>query len=292
MSGAPVRIDPGALGLRSEPRTVSWDERDTMLYALGVGAGVDDLALTTDNTRGVEQKVLPSFAVIPATSAKLMRSAGDVPLAALLHASQRVRLVRPLPVAGTLEVVFEITDLVDKGEGKHAFATITGTGTDAATGETVVETQMGLFVRGGGGFGGDDDPRERGPGIPDREPDHEVTEATRPDQALLYRLSGDRNPLHSDPAFAARLGFERPIMHGLATYGFATRALVAGLCDGDPDRVRSLDARFAATVLPGETLTTRVWRTGDGTAVFRTAARADAGAAERTVLDAGVVEYS
>jgi acyl dehydratase len=235
---------------------------------------------------------VPSFAVVPATSAKLMRSAGEVPLPSLLHASQRVRLVRPLAAAGALEVQFEITALRDQGEGKHAFATITGTGTDATTGELVVETQMGLFVRGGGGFGGPNDPRERGPAIPDRQPDHEVTEATRPEQALLYRLTGDRNPLHSDPAFARRAGFERPILHGLATYGFATRALVAALCDGDPDRVRVLDARFAAPVVPGEVLTTRIWRLDDGSAVFRTSARSDGGAEERTVLDAGVVEHT
>lgn len=288
----PVAIDPGALGLRSEPRTVSWDERDTMLYALAVGAGVDEPALTTENTRGVEQKVLPSFAVIPATSAKLMRSAGEVPLASLLHASQRVRLVRPLPAAGSLEVVFEITDLVDKGEGKHAFATITGTATDATTGELVVETQMGLFIRKGGGFGGRNDPRESGPAIPDRDADAVVEQATRPEQALLYRLTGDRNPLHSDPGFASRLGFERPILHGLATYGFATRALVAELGDHDPDRIRVVDARFAAPVLPGESLTTRIWRLDDRTAVFRTTARAEPGADERTVLDAGVVELA
>ena len=270
---------------------MSWDERDTMLYALAVGAGVDDLALTTENSRGVEQKVLPSFAVVPATSAKLVRQAGDVPLASLLHASQSVRLVRPLAPAGSLEVRFEITDLVDKGEGRHAFVTITGTGTDAVSGELVVETEMGLFVRRGGGFGGGSGRAEPGPEIPDRPADVEVVEPTRPEQALLYRLTGDRNPLHSDPTFAARAGFDRPILHGMATYGFATRALVRELCDGDPDRLRSIAARLAAPVLPGETLATRVWRGGDGTAVFRTSARPAEGGEERTVLDAGAVRY-
>lgn len=290
MSDRPV-IDPGALGLRSDAAPVSWTDRDTMLYALAVGAGVDDLALTTDNTRGLSQQVLPSFAVIPATSARLVRRAGEIPLTSLLHASQTVRLLRPLAAAGSLSVQFEITDLLDKGEGRHAFATITGRGWDEASGELVVETEMGLFIRHGGGFGGHDAPRATGPEFPDREPDAVVDQPTREDQALLYRLTGDRNPLHSDPAVAAKLGFDRPILHGLATYGFATRALVGELCDGDPDRVGSIAARFAAPVLPGETLRTRMWRTGEGAAVFRTTARAAGGGDERTVLDAGALGY-
>lgn len=295
-------IDPAGLGATSEPRTVSWTDRDTLLYALAVGAGVDEPALTTENTRDVPQKVLPSFAVIPATSASLVRQLGEVKLSSLLHASQSVRVVRPLPPAGSLRVGYEITDLVDKGEGKHAFVTITGRGHDPESGELVVETAMGLMIRQGGGFGGPTGSAEPTASskavreIPDRPADLVVEQATRPEQALLYRLTGDRNPLHSDPAFAARMGFDRPILHGLATYGFATNALARMLVDADPDRITSLSARFAAPVVPGEVLATRVWRTGEGSAVFRTSARsADAPAGadsdERVVLDAGSVDH-
>jgi acyl dehydratase len=283
-------IDPGALGVRSSAREVSWTDRETLLYALAVGAGTDELHLTTENSRGIAQQVLPSFAVIPVTSISLLRKIGEVDLGTVLHGSQSVRLNQPLPPAGTLQVEFEVTDLIDKGEGRNAFVTITGRGTDPSSGELVVETEMGLVLRGAGGFGGENRSRAAGTAVPDREADLRVEERTRPDQALLYRLLGDRNPLHSDPAFAAKVGFERPILHGLASYGFATRALVREVADGDPDRIRVVSGRFAAPVLPGDQLVTQVWRTGTGTAVFRTEAVTD-GAEPRTVLDDGVVEY-
>ncbi|HEY2224233.1 MaoC/PaaZ C-terminal domain-containing protein [Actinomycetospora sp.] len=283
-------IDPGAVGSRSTPREVSWTDRDTMFYALAVGAGTDDLALTTENSRGVAQQVLPSFAVIPATRVSLLRKLGDVDMGKVLHASEAVRLFRPLPPAGSLSVEFEITGLSDKGPGKNAFVTITGRGTDPESGEPVVETEMGLALRGAGGFGGTNSPTGTRVEIPDRDADLRREDRTRADQALLYRLTGDRNPLHSDPTFAAKVGFERPILHGLATYGFATRALVRELADGDPDRLRTISCRFAAPVLPGDLLATRVWRTGTGSALFRTEAVTD-GAEPRTVLDDGVAEY-
>jgi acyl dehydratase len=283
-------IDPRALGVRSTAREVSWTDRETLLYALAVGAGPEDLHLTTENSRGIAQQVLPSFAVIPVTSISLLRKIGEVDLGTVLHGSQRVRLHRALPPAGTLQVEFEVTDMIDKGEGRNAFVTITGRGTDPTSGALVVETEMGLVLRGAGGFGGENRSRASGTVVPDREADVRVEELTRPDQALLYRLLGDRNPLHSDPAFAAKVGFERPILHGLATYGFATRALVRGVADGDPDRLRSISGRFAAPVVPGDRLVTSLWRTDTGSAVFRTEAVTD-GAEPRTVLDDGVVEY-
>jgi len=149
---------------------------------------------------------------------------------------------------------------------------------------------MALFIRGEGGFGG-----ERGPSgprnvAPDSAPDAEVSQTTSPDQALLYRLSGDRNPLHSDPSFAALGGFDRPILHGLCTYGFAGRALLHELCGSDPGRMRSMEGRFSASVFPGETLTTRVWRTGDGEALYTTSASGSA-AGDRVVLDGGRVTF-
>ena len=139
---------------------------------------------------------------------------------------------------------------------------MTSESTLVATGKPLLKTVMSAFIRGEGDFGG-----ERGPSAsfeaPSREPDHQVSYATRDDQALLYRLSGDRNPLHSDPSFAKMGGFDRPILHGLCTYGFTGRALLASLCDGDPSRFKSMYGRFSKPVLPGETLTVNMWVDGN-----------------------------
>jgi acyl dehydratase len=144
-----------------------------------------------------------------------------------------------------------------------------------------------MFSRGGGGWGGDRGPSGPQNVPPERAPDEEISYRTRSDQALLYRLNGDRNPLHSDPSFAAMGGFDRPILHGLCTYGFTGRALLHGLCGGDPARFRSMDGRFSSPVLPGEKLTVRMWRTGDGEAVFQTQ-----GEDGRVVLDAGLCLFA
>jgi acyl dehydratase len=154
-----------------------------------------------------------------------------------------------------------------------------------ADGAPLFTTSMGAFIRGEGGWGGDRGPSSRFE-APDREPDHEVTYPTRTDQALLYRLSGDRNPLHSDPKFAAMAGFPRPILHGLCTYGFTGRALLHTVCGGDPAGFRSMSGRFSSPVFPGESLTVRVWVEGDGEAVFQTL-----GPDGRVVLDGGRVTF-
>ena len=158
--------------------------------------------------------------------------------------------------------------------------------TDVATGEPLFDTTMSAFIRGEGGFGGDRGPSGPQNVPPDRAPDHSVTYQTRPDQALLYRLSGDRNPLHSDPKFAALAGFDRPILHGLCTYGFTGRALLHTLCDSDPSRFTAMDGRFSSPVLPGEALTVNMWVDG-GEAVFQTT-----GDDGRVVLDAGKCEFT
>jgi acyl dehydratase len=152
-------------------------------------------------------------------------------------------------------------------------------------GEPLYTNRASVFIRGEGGWGG-----ERGPSgpqnePPDRAPDHEVTYQTSPDQALVYRLSGDRNPLHSDPAFAAMGGFDRPILHGLCSYGFTGRALLHSLCDGDPAKFHHVEARFASPVLPGDALTVRMWTTGDGESVFTTSV------GDRLVIDQGLVKF-
>ncbi len=288
-----MAIDPSAIGAVTEPRIYEWTDRDTLLYALGVGAGTADLAYTTENSHDTPQQVLPTFAVICCMGFAAAPLVGTFNWGMLLHGSQEVRLSSPLPAAGSLSVVAEVADIQDKGEGKNAIIVLRARGSDPATGEQVAETLTTLVIRGEGGFGGQPGQRPPAPAFPDRDPDARIALPTRQDQALLYRLSGDRNPLHSDPWFARELaGFPMPILHGLCTYGFAGRALLAELAGGESARLTAVAARFSSPVFPGETLTTSIWRTGEGRAVYRTEASAPDGSNARVVLDDGVAEYA
>jgi acyl dehydratase len=266
-----MRLNHSLVGVPGEPHERSWDSKDALLYAVGVGAGLDDplaeLEFTTENSEGLEQKVLPTYAVLIAQG-RTMASLGDFDRAMLVHAEQAVELHRPLPVAGTVRTTSTVTGIYDKGSG--ALVVTENVAVDAATGEPLATTRSSAFIRGEGGFGG-----ERGTDAawdrPDRAPDHQVTYQVRPEQALIYRLSGDRNPLHTDPKFAARGGFDRPILHGLCTYGITGRALLHALCDSEPARFRSMSGRFSRPVWPGESLTISAWRQdGSDTALFQT----------------------
>jgi acyl dehydratase len=286
-------IDPNSVGASVGPSARSCSDRDTLLYALGVGAGLPELAFTTENSHDVEQRVLPTFGVIVGGGLGALRKVGDFSWGRLVHGSQSVRLRRPLPAAGELSVTGEVAEIQDKGEGRNAVVTVVGRGVDPVSGEVWVETSTTLVIRGGGGFGGGSGEPAVRVEFPDREPDLCTAQVVREDQALLYRLSGDRNPLHSDPWFATeKAGFPRPILHGLCSYGFAGRALLHGLCDGDPARFAAMSARFSAPVFPGETLTTTAWLTEPGRAVFRTEAAGGDGADRRVVLDGGVLELA
>jgi acyl dehydratase len=266
-----MALNHSLVGVPGEPAERSWDSKDALLSAVGVGAGLGDplqeLEFTTENSEGIEQQVLPTYAVLIAqgrTSGQL----GDFDRAMVVHAEQAIELHRPLPVAGTVRTTSTVTGIYDKGSG--ALVVTENVAVDAATGEPLATTRSSAFIRGEGGFGG-----ERGSDAawdrPDREPDRQVTYQTRPEQALVYRLSGDRNPLHVDPKFAARGGFDRPILHGLCTYGVTGRALLHVLCDSDPGRFQSMSGRFSRPVWPGESLTISVWRQdGSGTALFQT----------------------
>ncbi|HEX8804371.1 MAG TPA: MaoC/PaaZ C-terminal domain-containing protein, partial [Acidimicrobiales bacterium] len=228
-------INPDAVGTRSEPSRRSWTSKDCLLYAVGVGAGGEDpsqeLAFTTENSQDVTQQALPTIAVVLAAMGGGLDKIGSFNPVMLVHGEQGVELARPIPVAGELESVSEVLGIYDKGSG--AVVVTETVSTLVADGEPLFTTRASLFLRGEGGWGGDRGPSSRFE-APEAKPDHEVTYATRIDQALTYRLSGDRNPLHSDPTFAAMAGFPRPILHGLCTYGFTGRALLHALCDGDP----------------------------------------------------------
>jgi acyl dehydratase len=264
-------LNHGLVGVRGEPQERSWTSTDALLYAIGVGAGLGDplkeLEFTTENTAGVQQQVLPTFGVLLA-QARMSGNLGDFDRAMLVHAEQSIELHKPLPVAGTLRTASMVTGIYDKGSG--ALVESENRAVDAVTGEPAVTTRAGTFIRGEGGFGGDrgtSEPWE----LPDRAPDYKVIQQTRPEQALLYRLCGDRNPLHADPGFAARGGFSRPILHGLCTYGFTGRALLEELCGSDPNRFIAMSGRFSRPVLPGESLVVSIWVGDNGTAQFQTA---------------------
>nr|MBA3818912.1 SCP2 sterol-binding domain-containing protein [Deltaproteobacteria bacterium] len=258
--------------------TSHYDERDVSLYALGVGAAKDptderDLQLVYELS-GKGMKVLPSFGVVPAISMVFTQGKNGVTAPGLnfgldrvLHGEQYTELKRPLPTKGTLTTKATIKDIFDKGKGALV---VTEFVTYDEHGDELVRNELTTFVRGAGGWGG-----ERGPSAdvnvpPDRAPDQVIEDKTSENQALLYRLSGDWNPLHADPGFAKAFGFQKPILHGLCSFGYATRHVAQAFApDGNPDYVKSIKARFASTVIPGETLVTEMWKEGDRV-IFRT----------------------
>ena len=259
-------IDLGvALGAELDPVEFSWTSSDVQLYHLALGAGGDpmdarELRYLTDGT----PQVLPTFSSVASsfhmTEPPRVSFPGiDIELSRVLHASEAVVVPAPLPPSGSARATTRITDIWDKG--KAAVILNETTVTDPA-GVILWTTKRSIFARGEGGFGG-----ERGPStsaaVPDRAPDVEIDIPVLPQQALLYRMCGDRNPLHSDPGFASAAGFPRPILHGLCTYGMTCKALVDTLLDGDASAVGSYGARFAGVVFPGETIRAGIWRDGD-----------------------------
>jgi acyl dehydratase len=233
---------------------------------VGVGAGLDELEYTTENTKDLAQKVLPTFAVIIGGGGIPMDKVGSFNPALMVHGEQGIELLGEIPPEGEIESIAEVTGIYDKGSA--AVLEFSSESTNVSTGEVLLRTRSTLFCRGEGGWGGDRGPSEKVE-FPNLPADHLLTYQTRPDQALTYRLSGDRNPLHSDPSFAALGGFEKPILHGLCSYGFTGRALLHALCDGDSSRFGSMTARFSKPVIPGDELTISMWVSNDS-AVFRT----------------------
>jgi acyl dehydratase len=247
-----------------------YDERDTILYALGIGLGAeptDPRQLRFVYEQGLQ--VLPSMGVIlgyPGFWLQDPRSGAD--WRRLVHGEQSIEILRPLPSAGTVLGMTRVRDVIDKGPDRGALVFTERVVRDKASGDLLCRLSSTTFLRSDGGFGGPAGPVPAPHPIPDRPADESCELATLPQAALIYRLSGDRNPLHADPAVAEKGGFPRPILHGLCTFGVAGHALLRAVCDYKPERLRSLQGRFTAPVFPGETIVTEIWRDG-GSVSFR-----------------------
>jgi acyl dehydratase len=251
---------PDVLGFKTEGMRFAWSERDAMLYALGLGFGADPM--DEQELRFVYEEGLKAVPTLATAVAFAPGPVAQIPLnfAMIVHADQRAVLHRPFPAHGELVCDMAVTGAWDRGP-KGAMVEIESRLSDAAG--PLATLTAALIARGDGGFGG---PSEGAPQLhvtPERAPDLTLDFETRPEQALLYRLSGDRNPLHADPGIARTAGFERPILHGLCTYGICCRAVLKAYAGYDAARIRSHDARFSAPVFPGETISVDLWRDGD-----------------------------
>jgi len=263
MSRKPITKDLAGLSLGSKP--ISWNQKDVMLYALGVGSRPDEDLEYVYEGRG--PKVLPTYGVIPGGLAILSVIENvEIELAMLLHGEEAITLHREIPPLASAVVKCRITEVYDKGK-----AALIGC-------EGLVEDDKGpictaksmLFVRGAGGFGGERGPSTAGVNAPpDRAPDIVAEYQTRPEQGAVYRLSGDMNPIHIDPDFAKFAGFENPFMHGLCTFSVVGRAILRELCGGVPTRLKTLEGRFADQVYYGNKIITKMWKTGPGEAIVQ-----------------------
>lgn len=261
-------MDLSWIGRELGPFELVWSADQVILYALGIGA--HELQFATENSEGVALQVLPTFVTTVgkggAAGHLSVLSFGDYGAHQVVHHSQRVEVYRPLPAEGRALSTLRVAGIWDKRVG--AQVDVVTTAVDPATGEPMFKNQVALFVLGEGGFGGDRGLHHASPRRPPRRPpDATIVHPTQPAQALLYRLSGDRAPIHSDPTIANRAGFERPILHGLCTFGFAGRALLQAVCGNDPTRFRSMEGRFAKPAYPGDELVTEIWA-GEETALF------------------------
>ncbi|NEV77638.1 3-alpha,7-alpha,12-alpha-trihydroxy-5-beta-cholest-24-enoyl-CoA hydratase [Rhodopseudomonas sp. BR0C11] len=249
----------------------SYTERDTMLYALGVGYG--DAPLDAKQLRYVYEQdlqVLPSMSVVLGYPGFWLGNEDTgVDWRKVLHGEQGFEIFKPLPPKATVVGRSRVTGLFDKGAGKGAVLLSERDVVDKATGDLLCRLTSTTMLRGDGGFGGPSGPLPVPHALPERAPDLSLRIATSPRAALLYRLSGDYNPLHADPEVARKAGFDKPILHGLCSFGVVCRALVELCCDGDPTRLTKMQVRFSSPVYPGETIVTEVWKDAEGRLSFR-----------------------
>ncbi len=259
-----LNLDVVGKNIEMEPYTYNQDT--VIMYALGIGAGLEELPFIYEK----DLKVFPTFAVIPFGPGLIpFVQEININLFTLLHGEQKITLHKPIPTAGTISSTAICESIWDKGD-KGAVVTLNVKSRDEK-GELLFENKALLMDRSGGNFGG-----ERGPKTDiidppeDKAPDFSVAYTSSRDQAALYRLSGDKNPLHIDPEFAAMGGFDRPILHGLCSYGYAGRAILHSICGGDPSKLKSFAVRFKGVVFPGDTMTTEGWKIEDGKYTIRT----------------------
>lgn len=260
----PIDIEK-ALGATLEGPVFSWTDDDVILYHLGIGAGSDPV--DPDELRYVYEgdlQVLPTYATIPPFEVMMsfaLVDGLDISLAQVLHGEQETILHDRIPTSGAVTNEGTVTNIFDKGKGALVVMEIISR--LESTGEPLFTNRSSIFIKGEGGFGGDSGP-STSVEIPDREPDHVVQSATLPQQALLYRISsGDKNPLHADPGFAGFAGYERPILHGLCTFGIVAKAVADSVLKGQPGDIASYRGRFSGHVFPGETIVSRIWDEGD-----------------------------
>jgi acyl dehydratase len=253
---------PEVLSLKNEGQSFSWTNRETMLYALGVGMGADPMdenELPFVYERNL--KAMPTLASVVAWGAGPGRM--DINGLLVVDGERRITFHKPMPGSAKITADSRVLGVFDKGKDKGAVIVNETVLKDAETGEPIATLVGSIFARGDGGFGGPSEGQPEAHTVPTRAPDKSVDITTRPDQALLYRLSGDRNPLHSDPEFAKRAGFPRPILHGMCTYGISCRAVLQTYAGYDASRFKYHAARFSSPVFPGETITVDLWQDGE-----------------------------
>ena len=257
------------MALRTPEQRFAYADREAILYALSVGFGreADELPFVFERPN---LRTVPTLAVVIAPTGVIHKTGVD--MTKVLHGEQDLVLHRPLPAAAEIVAQSRVVEAFDKGEGKGAVLQLETAARLASDDAPLFTSTMTIVARADGGFGGSQAAPPAPHALPDRPRDEVVGLQTRADQALLYRLNGDRNPLHADPAFALRAGFDRPILHGLCSYGVACRALVKSVCKGDPDRIASFGARFSAPAFPGDTIDTEIWEDAE-TVSFRCKAR-------------------
>lgn len=285
-------LDPDyLLALERDTIVHSWNWRDAAIYALGLGYGDDplDKGQLRFLDQGQSGQLMPAMVnVLGYDGAWLRDPKTGVDYLKVVHGEQDMEIHAPLPIEGTVRSQTRITHLADKGEGKGGLIVMERKLCDADTDDLLATIRHTIFCRGAGGFGGKATAPSRTAPIPQRDPDGTVDIDTPAQLALIYRLSGDLNPLHADPGIARKAGFERPILHGLATFGIACRALMAALCDNEAARVKGLAGRFSAPVFPGESLAIDFWNEAPGLALCRVRVPAR----NVTVLDNARFEYA
>ena len=276
-----MTLNKAAIGKKLGPLRKEYGWRDVILYALGVGSGFHE----PDFTYEKRLKVIPTFSIAMIFDFfREVAAASNINVAGVLHVGQDIVFHKPIPPSGTMTTEGMITNYYDKG--KKGALVVAESETSHWSGERLFTSTITLFGRLDGGFGGDNAPHETME-YPDRKPDFIVEARPSPDQPLIYRLSGDTFELHVDPEFARMVGFEKPIMHGLCTYGFACRALMSSLTPGQPEGVKRISCRFLEALYPGEPISTLIWKRGAGTALWRTVNAATG----NIVIDRGIFEY-